>query len=486
MARPASFTEDGKPKVAVYKFSSCDGCQLSLLNLEDQLLDLVGTVEIAYFVEARRRELPPPYAIGLVERSRYDILIFDLRMPEINGLDLLREVRTVDESVSVIIMTGYGTMESAIQAMKLGADDYLVKPLELEVLQLAILRVLRQRQLRLERRLLREQVGSLGVEGGIVAHSKPMTDLLALAAKIAPLRSTVLIQGESGTGKELLARAIHAGSPRADRPFVAFNCGVIPVALLESELFGHERGAFTGADTRKVGYFEAAEGGTVFLDEVSETSLDLQVKLLRVLQERVFRRVGGTEEIATNVRIIVSTNRDLEEEVRRGRFRQDLFYRLNVIILRVPPLRERAGDVSILVRHFLAKYAKEFAKPVTGISAAAMERLLAHTWPGNVRELENTIERAVAIADGVEVRAEDVMSLSRACVEEQPAVEPVSYAVARENFERVYLVSLLAYTSGNVTEAARRAGLARQNLYQKMSRFGITPDPRKGAGSDRQ
>jgi two-component system response regulator HydG len=425
-------------------------------------------------------------AIEWVEKNRFDILILDLKMPEIDGLEVLRRIRAIDENLSVIIMTGYGTMETAVHAMKLGADDYLLKPLELSVLNLAIIRTLRQRELLMESTLLRERVASLGSSHGILARSKPMIDIMALAAKIAPLRSTVLIQGESGTGKELLARAIHAGSPRADRPFVAFNCGVIPLSLLESELFGHERGAFTGAETRKIGYFEAAEGGTVFLDEVSETSLDFQVKLLRVLQERVFRRVGGTEEIPTDVRIIVSTNRDLEEEVRLGRFRRDLYYRLNVIILRVPPLRHRPDDISLLARHFLGKYAGEFGKKVTGISTAAMEKLLSHSWPGNVRELENTIERAVAVAEDEEIGVQDMMTFSASAEEKgfDPSLPLPRYVVAREGFERSYLSALLGAAQGNVTEAARIAGLARQNLYQKMNKLGIVNEGKKDGESE--
>ncbi len=264
----------------------------------------------------------------------------------------------------------------------------------------------------MEHALLQQRMASLGDSHGIITRSKPMEDVLTLAAKVASLRSTVLIQGENGTGKELLARAIHAGNPRADRPFVAINCGVIPLTLLESELFGHERGSFTGADARRVGYFEAAAGGTIFLDEISETSLELQVKLLRVLQERTFRRVGGTEEISTDARVIVSTNRNLDEEVKAGRFRQDLYYRLHVIILRVPPLRQRPENVSLLAHHFLEKYAREFGKQAAGISSQAMDRLLRHTWPGNVRELENAIERAVALSDGGEIDLVDILPLA--------------------------------------------------------------------------
>ncbi len=417
------------------------------------------------------------HAIEMVEKSHYDIMLLDLRMPEMDGLKVLERVHEVDESLSVIIMTAYVTLDSAVKAMKLGAQDYLLKPLEPEVLNLTIIRTSTHRQLQIEHRLLQERIASLGHAAGIVTRSKAMADILALAAKVAPLRSTVLIQGESGTGKELLARAVHDGSPRADRPFVAINCGVIPVSLLESELFGHERGAFTGADARRIGYFEAAAGGTIFLDEISETPLDLQVKLLRVLQERVFRRVGGSGEIPTDARVIASTNRILESEVRQGRFRQDLFYRLNVIMIHVPPLRDRLEDVPLLAHHFLTRYAQEFEKPVKGIAAAAMEMLLRHPWPGNVRELENAIERAVALADDPEIGIEDLSALAPEGAPAATVAGPekvLPYAEARAEFDRVYWKALLKVSGGSMTEASRMAGIARQNLYQKMKKLGMS------------
>ena len=417
-------------------------------------------------------------AIEMVEKNHYDIMLLDLRMPEMGGLQALERIRAIDSELAVIIMTAHVTVDSAVKAMKLGAEDYLLKPLEPDVLNLAIVRTNAHRRLRIEHRLLRERVASMGQLQGIIGRSKAMADILALTAKIAPLRSTVLIQGESGTGKELLARALHDGSPRADRPFVAINCGVIPLTLLESELFGHERGAFTGADARRVGYFEAAAGGTIFLDEIGETPLDLQVKLLRVVQERVFRRVGGADEISTDARVIVSTNRSLEQEVKAGRFRQDLFYRLNVIRIQVPPLRDRVEDISLLARHFLVRYAREFGKPVTGITTSAMELLLRHPWPGNVRELENAVERAVALTEGPEIDSEDLVPLTLDSVAAEQAAHPpgnsMSYAAARDEFERSYLKALLRESGGSITAASRIAGIARQNLYQKMKKLGLS------------
>jgi len=308
----------------------------------------------------------------------------------------------------------------------------------------------------------------------IPSRSKKMQEVFELVRKIAPLRSTVLIQGESGTGKELIARAIHFGSPRAAKRFIAINCSVIPVDLLESELFGHERGAFTGAVSRKIGYFEAAGGGTILLDEISEMSVELQVKLLRVIQERSFQRVGGTEDIPTDVRIIASTNRDLEAEVAQGRFRKDLYYRVNVVRIGVPPLRDRPEDIPLLCYHFLTTYANEFHRGVQGIDPVAMEAIQRHRWDGNVRELENVIERAVAVAEGKQITVRD---LPREFTKAQSALradgELKPYHIAKQDFEARYLRRVLEKSRGNISLASRLAEIPRQNLYEKLDKCGI-------------
>ena len=421
-----------------------------------------------------------PAALARVHDRRYDIVILDMKMPGMDGIAVLREIRRSDPTMSVIIMTAFGSVQTAVQAMKLGADEYLLKPLQLEALEILIRKIVEYRRLRAENRALRAQLETGRLGGDIVARSRAMHDILHLVQKVGPLPSTVLVRGESGTGKELIARAIHAASPRAAHRFVALNCAVIPVNLLESELFGVEKGAYTGAEARRVGYFEAAGGGTIFLDEISEMPAELQVKLLRVLQERRFQRLGGTDEIATDVRIIASTNRDLEEEIRAGRFRLDLFYRVNVIAIRVPPLRERREDIPLLACHFLDRYAKRFGRPVTAISAPAMEALLAWAWAGNVRELENVIERAVAVSDGGEITPSDLPP-ELTDHDTPPGGDAtgriVPFAEAKADFERRYLQRLLRLAEGNITRASRLSSIPRPNLYEKLKKHGLGRTP---------
>jgi two-component system response regulator PilR (NtrC family) len=330
-------------------------------------------------------------------RSDFDLVITDISMPGQSGLEVLKQARSANPEAPVIMITAYASTESAVEALKLGAYDYIIKPFDVEELKIVVRNALEKRRLEHENRILKRELKEKSGLDELVGDSPRMKEVLELVAKIAPTNSTVLIAGESGTGKELAARAIHSGSPRHDRPFVSINCGAMPDDLLESELFGHARGSFTGAVSAKKGLFEVADGGTIFLDEIGDTTPAMQVKLLRVLQDRRIRRVGGTDETEVNVRVLAATNQDLERLVQEKRFREDLYYRINVIQIRMPALREKREDIPQLALHFLVKYARIMGKKITRISEEAMGRLGEHDWPGNVRELENVIERAVAL-----------------------------------------------------------------------------------------
>jgi len=457
-----------------------------ILVVDDELpiLNLLRT-----FLEAQGHAVQTAHGgLEAVEAARgrsFDLALVDLMMPDQDGMATLKQLKSIDENLSVLIMTGYGTIKSAIEAMKNGAEEFLLKPLSLEALGILIERVREHCRLREECLFLRSQLGAQAGSRALVTRNKRMQDILDLVAKVAPLRSTVLIEGESGTGKELIARAIHEQSPRAGRRFVAINCGVIPVHLLESELFGYERGAFTGAASRKLGYFEVAGGGTVLLDEISEMGVDLQVKLLRVLQERSFQRVGGTEEIGTDVRIIASTNRNLEELVAQNRFRKDLYYRINVVRITVPPLRERPEDISLLAYHFLGKYAAEFGKQVQGIEPAVIELLLGQRWEGNVRELENVLERAVAMAEGRQVTTRDLPPEFRKAGPMQTAGRELKpFQEAKQDFEVEYLKLVLEKAQGNISLAARLTDIPRQNLYEKLSKYGIDKEAFRASATE--
>jgi two-component system response regulator PilR (NtrC family) len=347
-------------------------------------------------------------AIELVARGEFDLVISDISMPGLSGIEVLRQARASSPDTPVILITAYASTESAVEALKLGAYDYLIKPFDVEELKNVVHNALEKRRLEHENRILKRELKEKSRLDELVGESPRMKEVVELIDRIAPTHSTVLICGESGTGKELAARAIHARSPRHGRPFVSINCGAMPDELLESELFGHARGSFTGAVTSKKGLFEVADGGTVFLDEIGDTTPAMQVKLLRVLQDRRIRRVGGTEEAEVNVRVLAATNQDLEQLVRDKRFREDLFYRINVLQILMPPLRDKREDIPRLVRHFLQKYGALMGKRMAGVSDAAMEQLLGHSWPGNVRELENVVERAVALATGDSITPENL------------------------------------------------------------------------------
>jgi len=344
-------------------------------------------------------------AVATLERDRIDVLICDIKMPDMSGVEVLRAAKQIDADLVGIMVTAFASTETAVEALRLGAYDYLTKPFDVEELKAKVRNAIERRVLRQENVLLKRVLRTTSSFSNIVGRSRVMHALFDLIETVAPTNSTILIVGESGTGKELVARAIHLNSVRHDHPFVALNCGALPETLLESELFGHMRGAFTGAATTKRGLIEAAERGTVFLDEISEMSPLMQVKLLRVLQERKFRRVGGTEEIDADIRIIVATNRDLAKMIAEGRFREDLFYRINVIPVQLPPLRDRHEDIALLAEHFLGRFRQQMGKPIEGLSAEALRLLESYGWPGNVRQLENVIERAVAIERGTSIQA---------------------------------------------------------------------------------
>jgi two-component system response regulator PilR (NtrC family) len=336
-------------------------------------------------------------ALDVLKREPFDLLLSNIRMPDLTGVDVLRAAKDVNRDIIAFMMTAYASTNTAVEAMRLGAVDYFTKPFNMDELRLKVRQHLESHRLKQENLLLKRALSSRHEFSNIIGSSEAMLAVFRLVETIAKTGSTVLITGESGTGKDMVARAVHFNSLRADHPFVALNCGAVPETLLESELFGHMRGAFTGADANKKGLIEVAERGTVFLDEIGEMNPSMQVKLLRVLQDRRFRRLGGTEEVQADIRIIAATNQDLPKLVAEGRFREDLFYRINVIPIHLPPLRERREDIPLLADHFLAKFAERMNKPVHSISGEAQQRLLAYGWPGNVRELENVIERCVAL-----------------------------------------------------------------------------------------
>jgi len=409
-----------------------------------------------------------------LEEVPSDLVLSDIRMPGMDGLALLREVKRVSPETSVILMTAFGSIDSAVQAMKAGAYDYLTKPFKLDELTVVVGRALEERRLRAEVQALREEVRTRYQFANIIGKSKPMQDLFALISKVATSRTTVLVQGKSGTGKELVAKAIHYNSPRRHRSLVTVNCSAIPKDLLESELFGHVRGAFTGAIAHKRGLFEEADGGSLFLDEIGELNPELQVKLLRVLQEREVKRVGDTQVHPVDVRLIAATNRDLAQAVKEGAFREDLYYRLNVIPIVIPELKERSEDIPLLATHFLLMYTKEANAPIEGISKEAMRLLLEYDWPGNVRELENAIERGVILGRGPQLLPEDLPEPLRARQVERQR-EPNPGQPTLEELEREYITTVLQETGWHRLKAAQILGIDRRTLYRKIRTYGLRP-----------
>jgi two-component system response regulator HydG len=411
-------------------------------------------------------------AIEEARKEPFAVYFVDLKMPPgMDGIETLRGLRAMDPEASVVIVTAYAAVDTAVAAIKEGAEEYVVKPFDPHEISLLAERLIRMRRLREENRILRERLRRRQAFHGITARSPRMQAVLELVRSVANLRSTVLVQGESGTGKEVVARAIHLAGSRKDRPFVAVPCAALAESLLESELFGHERGAFTGAAERRRGKFELADGGTLLLDEVGDVSPRLQAELLRVLQERRFFRVGGSEEVTVDVRVIAATHRDLREEVREGRFREDLYYRLNVITVQIPPLRERREDIPLLVEHFVARFAAEQGREPPAVADGALRRLLGHGWPGNVRELENAIERAMATNAGPELRIADFDFLAAAA--EGAARDRVPGDLPLREIERRAIEATLRRTGGNVKAAAESLEIDRSTLYEKMRRYGV-------------
>jgi len=403
--------------------------------------------------------------------GRFDLVLLDLKLPKLDGMSVLRAVREHNPDALVIIITAFSTIDTAIQAIKLGAYHYVGKPFRPEELMIVVNQALERGRLVTENRQLQEQLMRTFKFEGIVGDSPRMREVLQLAAAVAPTDATVLIYGETGTGKELLARSIHFQSSRAAGPFVVVNCGAIPETLLETELFGHEKGAFTSAVTSRVGRFERAQDGTIFLDEIGDMSTAMQVKLLRVLQERVIERVGGGKPIDVNARVIAATNKDLKKHIADGQFREDLYYRLAVMPIELPPLRERREDIQALAYHFLNKYAVAFGKRIKGFTPAAMKRLRSHHWPGNVRELEYTIQRVVILATRELIDAEEIW------LDEQPspgAKFPKAFSLGE--VERRHIAAVLRMTAWNLDEAARVLGLPRAQLDAKIEQHKITAE----------
>jgi two-component system, NtrC family, response regulator HydG len=413
-------------------------------------------------------------ALSALEGSEYDVLLTDIHLGETSGLEVCRRAMEQKPNLPVVVVTGNTTLESAVAAMRAGAHDFVTKPIDSDLLLLTIQRALKHGDLSNEVNRLRKSLAetSSSIEG-LLGKSAAMRQVLDLVRRVAPTHATVLVTGESGTGKELVARAVHAESTRGDGPFVAINCAAVPAPLLESELFGHVRGAFTDARSSRRGLFLEATSGTVFLDEIGEMPLEMQVKLLRALQERKVRPVGGNEEIPFDSRIIAATNRNLEEEVAQGHFREDLYYRINVVGINVPPLRDRPGDISVLAAHFVQRCAERSGTQVEGISPQALEKLLAYDWPGNVRELENCIERAVALASSSTVTADSLPARIRSFRPEQLSVVPetVEQLIPLGELERRYIIHVLKLVGGNKSKAARILGMDRRTLYRRFEQF---------------
>ncbi len=416
-------------------------------------------------------------ALGLISKNHFDLVISDIKMPGLSGMDLLAKLREQSPGVPVILITAFGTVNDAVAAMKLGAFDYVLKPLNVDEFKVIVQKALEHGRLVDENRYLRAFAEKTSRFETLVGHSKKMVELFEIATQVAQRDSTVLLMGESGTGKELLAKAIHLNSPRRRGPFVVVNCGAIPETLIESELFGHKKGAFTGATADRVGKFEAANGGTVFLDEISELKPVLQVRLLRVIQEREIDKVGETRPIKVDVRIIAATNQDLVTMIEDGSFREDLFYRLSVVTIPLPPLRDRREDIPLLAEHFLRKSSERYALRLRRLHPQALEMLVTYNWPGNVRELENVIESAVVLSKNEELSSEDLPENIR---RQKSRIAKIYLdipedGISLEEVEKELLVKALEKAEGNQSKAARLLNITRKTLIYRMEKYGLIP-----------
>ena len=442
--------------------------KISILVVDDELSireSLSGWLEQdGYAVESAA---DGPAALAKAQETHYDIMLLDVKMPRMDGITVLKKLRESNADTAVVVMTAHGAIQDAVEAMKLGAHDYLLKPFDLEEMSLIIEKLVQVQTLAMENLILKDRVATISRFENLVGQSPPMLQLFETIVDVAQSDATVLLTGETGTGKELVARSIHSQSPRCYGPFIAINCGAFTEHLLESELFGHEKGAFTDASYTKKGRLEMAHGGTLFLDEVGDISIKMQIDLLRVLETREFTRVGGTVPLHSDFRVIAATHQDLQEGIRKKTFRQDLYYRLNVIHLQVPPLRERPEDIPLLAQYFLRRYATETNKKMDSIHPEALEAMRRYSWPGNVRELENALERAVVVGKGRQLKPKDLPFGAAAA--EEPA------GLSLEDVERRYIAQVLASAKGHISNAAKVLRINRTTLYHKIKKYGLAP-----------
>ena len=405
-------------------------------------------------------------ALKKIQDSKWDLLLLDIKMPGMDGMELQKRVKEIDPNIIVIMITAFAAVDTAVQALKVGAYDYVTKPVDPDYLSHIVNNALREKKLSIENLQLRESITEFSKFDEIVGESQGMKNVFNLIETVAKSDTTVLVRGESGTGKELIARAIHANSSRKYFPFIPVNCGGLPEGILESELFGHERGAFTGAQYRRKGKFEMADGGTVFLDEIGNVSTKTQMDLLRVIETKKFTRVGGNEEIESNFRVISATNADLEGAVKAGTFREDLYYRLNVFSVFLPPLRERRSDIPILAQHFLRKYSTSMSKPIESFTPDALDVLVKYNWPGNIRELENAVERAMVVGKPPFVKPEDLPF-------QIGETKKVPMAESLAEIEKNHIIFMLGKTGWNITRSAEALGIDRVTLYNKIEKYGL-------------